>query len=362
MTVLVPCFAVRSLRRLVSLQKKSAHCSDGDGIVATVSDRLVVADRGDAGRRLDLVLRRHLADVGAATRSRVQSWIANGHVSLNGTLVHDSARRAKPGDVVRVVLPDCWTPKAALPENLALDVLYEDDHLLAINKAAGMVVHPAYRHRTGTLINGLLWRARTWPVDQRPSLVGRLDRLTSGVLIVAKTAAIHRAMQRATTSIKDYLAVVYGRPKPRGTLDVRIAGDPDDRRRIVVSPAGGVASVTRFERLAWVAAPGAGLSLLRCRLVTGRRHQIRVHLAANGWPLIGDPVYGEPRWTEVVDSSLADRLRAFPRQALHSWQTTFVHPISETPMTIELPIDSSACGICPPALKRITSRAPNALA
>jgi 23S rRNA pseudouridine1911/1915/1917 synthase len=221
-------------------------------------------------------------------------------------------------------------------------VLYEDDHLLAINKPSGIVVHPTYRNTNGTLMNGLLWRARGWPGGQRPSLVGRLDKLTSGLIIVAKTAAQHAALQRvmaSACSAKDYLAVVYGRvPMAHGTIALRLALDPGNRRRVVASPAQGAASLTRFERLARVAAPRAGLSLLRCRLVTGRRHQIRVHLAASGWPLVGDPTYGEPRWTKVIDPGLAATLSAFPRQALHAWRAAFVHPVSGEPMVIEAPV------------------------
>jgi len=150
--------------------------------------RIVKADRGDAGQRLDLVLRRHLTDVRSATRTRVQAWIESGRVTVNGKAVHRVAVRAVLGDVVSVALPEA--PSAVMAaEDIAIRVLYEDDHLLALDKPAGLVVHPAHKNPSGTLMNALLWHARTWPSPQRPSLVGRLDKLTSGIVLVAKTAA-----------------------------------------------------------------------------------------------------------------------------------------------------------------------------
>jgi 23S rRNA pseudouridine1911/1915/1917 synthase len=191
-------------------------------------------------------------------------------------------------------------------------------------------------------MNALLWHARGWPAPQRPSLVSRLDKLTSGVILVAKTATAHAALQRAMVandSEKDYLAVVYGRVNvARGEIDLRLGKDRSDRRKVVASATAGAESLTRFERIARVAAPRAGLSLLRCRLVTGRTHQIRVHLAARGWPVVGDPAYGEPRWNEVVDPVLAATLRAFPRQALHAWRVAFTHPTTRARLTIEAPV------------------------
>jgi len=223
-------------------------------------------------------------------------------------------------------------------EAIGLHILYEDAHLLAINKAAGLVVHPTYRHETGTLMNALLWHARTWSTSERPSLVHRLDKLTSGIVVVARTAAVHASLQKVMASRraeKDYLALVYGRVRTkRGTIDLRLRRDPHDRRRVVASTTTGVRSVTKFERVA--ATPE--VSLLRCRLVTGRMHQIRVHLAASGWPIVGDPVYGEPRWRAISDERLAAALRAFPRQALHAWHLRFPHPIGGEPIAIEAPV------------------------
>jgi 23S rRNA pseudouridine1911/1915/1917 synthase len=324
--------------------------------------RILVADRGDSGVRLDLVVRRHLRDVEAATRTRVQAWIEGGQVTVNGATIRRVAARAALGDVVSVVVPEPKPRRAMSAEDVALEILYEDDHLLALNKPAGVVVHPAYKHPTGTLMNALLWRARAWPDGGRPSIVGRLDKETTGIVLVAKTPAVHASLQRALTVArpptlaarakperlrqsgtdafpsKEYLAVVYGRVPARGEIDLRLRLNPRDRRRVVASESVGAHSVTEFERLAHVRAPRAGLALLRCRLVTGRRHQIRVHLAARGWPIVGDAVYGEPGWTAVDDPMLQSALRAFPRQALHAWRVAFRHPITGEPVRIEAPV------------------------
>ena len=158
--------------------------------------RTLIADRGDAGRRLDLVLRRHLADVDTATRTRVQTWIEDGRVTVNGRSIRRASSRATLGDLVAVALPETAPRAIMAAEPLPLNVLSEDDHLLALDKPAGIVVHPTYKHFAGTMMNALLWHARSWPRGQRPSLVGRLDKDTSGIVLVAKSSAIHAALQR----------------------------------------------------------------------------------------------------------------------------------------------------------------------
>jgi 23S rRNA pseudouridine1911/1915/1917 synthase len=332
---------------------------------------LLTADRGDAGQRLDLVLRRHLTGV-PVSRTRVQAWIADGHVSVNGIPVRRAAARIACGQIVAVKLPPNLRERdpgeraarlgAAAPA-MQLDVLYEDDSLLVVNKPAGVVVHPAYRNVSGTLMNALAFRAQHWPAPQRPSIVGRLDKLTSGLVVAARSAPAHAALQRAMAAgdtEKTYLAIVYGRVSiARGEIALRLRRDPRDRRRVVADVDAGAPSVTRFERLARVAAPRAGLSLLRCRLLTGRMHQIRVHLAARGWPIVGDPVYGDARWSRLANPALAQTLRTFPRQALHAWRLSMVHPVTGARLVVEAPPPAdlrqllAAAGLSP-ALPRLT--------
>jgi 23S rRNA pseudouridine1911/1915/1917 synthase len=189
-------------------------------------------------------------------------------------------------------------------------ILYEDDRMIAVNKPAGMVVHPTYRNTGGTLVDVL----REWGLA-RPSIVGRLDKLTSGVVIAAKDAEAHAALQRALASpsaTKEYVALVHGRVgETCGRIDLRIRVDPQDRRRVVTSRDQGAPSVTLFERLR---VGERDFSLLMCRPLSGRRHQIRAHLAATGWPIVGDPIYGPPS--------------DFPRQALHLWRVMVDNPCS----------------------------------
>jgi len=306
--------------------------------------RTFTTDRGDSGHRLDHVLRRHLASLEAATRTRVQRWIEDGTVSVNGRCVARTATRIAAGDTISVSIPPA--AEAGRPPMLAscdqLEILFEDEYLLAVNKPAGIVVHPTHAHATGTLMNALLWHARSWSPPSRPSIAGRLDKLTSGIVLVAKSAAMHAALQRAMAAAdcdKDYLAIVYGRVAPTaGRIALRLSRDPLDRRKVIASEHVGAPSLTHFERVARVAARPVGLALLRCRLFTGRTHQIRVHLSARGWPLVGDPTYGEPHWSRISDRGLADALRRFPRQALHASRLAFRHPRSSALVEVLAPI------------------------
>jgi len=241
-----------------------------------------------------------------------------------------------------------------VPERRALEILYEDDDLLVVVKPAGLVAHPTARQRDGTLLNALLWRAGT--AGWTPRLVQRLDRDTSGVLVAAKSAAAHAALQSPAAAFeKDYLAVVWGRPvPPRGRLESALGRDPLDRRRMMVRTSGAPSS-TEYERLARSRGEAAGLSLVRCRLGTGRTHQIRVHLAERGWPIVGDPVYGAPPRRRLADAAADRAARGFPRQALHAWRLAFQPPGAQGRLTFEarLPDDIArlldAAGIRPPA-------------
>lgn len=296
------------------------------------------ADRGDDRERIDRVLQRHLADRPDVTRSRIQGWIGDGLVRVNGAPAAKPSSRLMTGDVVEVELPPLPERRAVTAQEMPLSVLFEDEHLLAIDKPPGLVVHPTMGHREGTLINALLWHAREWGEGRRPGLVNRLDRGTSGVLLVAKTPAIHGALARSLRrrdAGKEYLAVIYGAtPFEHGRIERKILRDPADRKRMATSKTEGRDSVTRYERLA----EGSGLTLLRCRLLTGRTHQIRVHLQSQGWPIVGDPVYGEPRWKGIAEPALAALCRDFPRQALHAFRLSFVHPATGAPLEIAAPV------------------------
>ena len=295
----------------------------------------VPVDRGDVGIRIDRVLLRHLANIPGVTRNRLQRLIDGGCVLVNGVQVSRSSRRVAATDAITVELPASRARATPRAENIPLSVLYEDDCLLVVNKPPGQVSHPAFRNTSGTLLNALLAHANgRW----KPALLSRLDKDTSGLVLVAKDAAIQAALQRIghTNGIdKDYLALVFGRPPSKGTIDLALDRDPWDRRRVTVRDRGGVPSVTRFERLRSVTvAPRHVLSLLRCRLITGRTHQIRVHLAAKSWPIVGDPIYGR-RSTEPTNDVALPRIG---RQALHAWRIGFAHPKTGKRIVVTAPL------------------------
>lgn len=289
-------------------------------------------DRGDHGVRVDRVLLRHVRGEKGVSRNRIQKWIDAGDVLINGAAPPRAAWRIQLGDELTVRIRALPARVRPAPEALRLEVLYEDDELIAINKPAGLVVHPSYRNTTGTLMNGLLARAQGWPEGSTPALLGRLDKLTSGIVIVTKRRTVHAALQRAMAANridKDYLAIVRGKPIPlKGTIDLALDRDPWDRRRVTVTDRGGQPSVTKYERLATTGT----FSSVRCRLITGRTHQIRVHLAAKRWPIVGDPAYG------FSSHVLRPETPGFPRQALHAWRVAFKHPVSGCELAIEAPI------------------------
>ncbi len=293
--------------------------------------RTINLDRGDEGVRVDRVLLRHLRHEKGVSRNRIQKWIESGDVLVNSIAPPRAAWRVQAGDelVVRVArVPAREKPQA---QALAIDVLYEDDDLLAVNKPPGLVVHPSFRNASGTLMNGLLELARNWPAGSKPALVGRLDKLTSGLVLVTKRTEIYVALQRAMDARrvdKDYLAIVRGKPPARGTIDLALDRDPWDRRRITVTDRGGQPSVTKYERLS----TASGFSLMRCRLITGRTHQIRVHLAAKDWPIVGDATYGSKPGDAVPAAA------AFPRQALHAWRLAFRQPRTGRELIIAAPL------------------------
>jgi 23S rRNA pseudouridine1911/1915/1917 synthase len=214
-----------------------------------------------------------------------------------------------------------------LPEEGPLSIVFEDEWIIVLDKPPGIVVHPTYKNWSGTLLNSVLWRMRE-RAGAQPGILTRLDKDTSGLVVMALTPEVHAAMQRdqaARRIDKTYLAVVQGTPEPaRGTIALPLGRDLADRRRVVVTDTG-APSETRYEVMATL---DENASLVRCELVTGRTHQIRVHLAARGWPIVGDAMYG------VTSATIT-------RQALHAWRIRFPHPITRQPLDLEaaLPTD-----------------------
>jgi 23S rRNA pseudouridine1911/1915/1917 synthase len=210
-----------------------------------------------------------------------------------------------------------------VPEAIDLCVLFEDDHLIVVDKPPGMVVHPTYKNWSGTVLNGLLARA-AGRGGGTPSVITRLDKHTSGVVVAAWSADVHAKVQRdaaARRVTKEYLAIVSGRPSPpRGEISLPLRRSPDDRRLVVVADDG-QPSQTNYD-LCWT---DGTRSIVRCELLTGRTHQIRVHLAARGWPIVGDEVYGVPG-------------EGLTRQALHAWRVRLPHPHTAERLEFEAPV------------------------
>jgi 23S rRNA pseudouridine1911/1915/1917 synthase len=312
--------------------------------VVTVRHELRV-DRGDTGVRLDRVLLRHLLHRPGVTRNRLQRLIAAGAVQVDGRAITKPSARVPEGAPITIDLPERRARTRPVAESLPLDVCYEDADLLIVHKPAGQVSHPAFRQTSGTLLNALLgYAAGQWT----PSLVGRLDKDTSGLVLVAKRGEVQTALQRlgdANGIIKEYLAIVLGKPPARGTIDLALDRDPWDTRRVIVRDRGGVPSVTTFQRVRVLdLGGGVWLSLVRCRLITGRTHQIRVHLAARGWPIVGDRAYGTARRTAPTRPGLPPAVAQMRRQALHAWRLAFHHPLTGAPieLSMEPPADMQA--------------------
>ena len=309
----------------------------------------------DDGTRLDRALQRHLPEF---SRTRLKQLILDGCVESGGRMLRDPAQRASPGALLTVMLPE---PEAAEPtaQRIALDIRFEDEHLIVVDKPAGMVVHPAPGNPDGTLVNALL--AHCGPSlagiggVRRPGIVHRLDKDTSGLLVAAKTEAAHRALSQdfaARRIERAYGAIVWGVPMPPvGEISGNIGRSAVNRKKMaVVAEARGKPAVTRYrvERGFGAAGLAAAAALLDCRLLTGRTHQIRVHLAHIGHPLIGDPVYGTRSGRAVARSgAVGAEIAAFPRQALHARLLGFAHPATGATLRFESPL--------PPDLRKLNS-------
>jgi 23S rRNA pseudouridine1911/1915/1917 synthase len=300
------------------------------------------ADASHVGQRLDRFLSELLPQL---SRTRVQALIKEGHASCGGATIEDVKYRVKPGDRFELAVP----PAAASElggEAIPLTIVYEDDALIVIDKPAGLVVHPGAGHATGTLVNALIAHCGTSLSGiggvARPGIVHRLDKDTSGLLVVAKTDQAHHALAdqfadhgRSGELERGYLALVWGAPaRTHGRIDAPIGRHPTSRTKMAVLPAGkGREAVTHWRV---VATFGRGdepiASLLECTLETGRTHQVRVHLAHIGHPLIGDPLYGQGFKSKLrkLPEPLSSKLASLDRQALHAARLAFVHPVTGT--------------------------------
>jgi 23S rRNA pseudouridine1911/1915/1917 synthase len=295
-----------------------------------------VAEIAARGRRLD----RFLADaIGTLSRSRVKSLIEEGRLRRDGVVLSEPADPVRPGATYQLDLP-APLPATPQPQHIPFTILYEDTDIIVLDKPAGLVVHPAPGNYDGTLVNALLAHCGSTLTgiggERRPGIVHRLDKHTSGVMVAAKTQQANAALTAAFAARdldRAYLALVWGLPTPlEGDIEGAIGRDSRDRKRMAVVARGGKPALTHYRTLrAW----GTAVSLLECRLATGRTHQIRVHLAARGHPVVGDPVYLRrvPAAARSLPEPIRQLLLDFPRQALHAASLGFTHPRTGKPLS-----------------------------
>lgn len=293
-----------------------------DGIEAGLET--VTAEAEDAGTRADVFLAAKLG----VSRSNMQKLLEDGRVK-RGEKIIKANYKVRAGEMFVVDIPEP-EPIEAVPENIPLDIIYEDDDVVVLNKARGMVVHPAPGNYTGTLVNALLYHCSNLSGINsaiRPGIVHRLDKDTSGIMIVAKNDAAHISLSQqiqSKTAVRTYLAVVRGNIKTdSGTIETQIARDKTDRKKMAVVKEGGRDAITDYEVLERF----GKYTLVRCKLRTGRTHQIRVHMEYLGYPLVGDPKYSPMKTPFGIKG-----------QALHSHTLEFTHPRTGESMKFEAPL------------------------
>lgn len=281
---------------------------------------------------------------GQFSRSRIKTMIEEGLIYKNGRILNEPASAAHPHDVYECTLPP---PRPAMPrpQSIDLDILYEDNHLLVLNKPAGLVVHPAPGNEDGTLVNALLAHCGAHLPgiggEQRPGIVHRLDKDTSGLMVIAKTdgalaALSHDFAQRDIE--RSYTALCWGIPsKTHGEIETQIGRSPQDRKKMAVLVKGGKYALTRYKVLQ---SYQNAASLIECRLATGRTHQIRVHLSHIGHPLIGDPTYLKriPAVAKDLPPELKTQALDYPYQALHATTLGFTHPATQQKLSFSTPL------------------------
>lgn len=279
----------------------------------------------EAQERLDIYLLKSLPDL---TRSRIKRLIEEGGVLVNHSPTK-AGHKVKAGDIIEVVLPEPQVLEAR-PEAIPLDILYEDESIIVIDKPPGLVVHPGAGRPGGTLVNALLYHCKDLAGiggSLRPGIVHRLDKDTSGVLVVAKTDNAHQGLARQFKRhrvTRRYLALVWGMVKQdKGIIDIPIGRHPVQRKRMYVAPGRGRRAVTNYRVLERF----GPITLLEIAPETGRTHQIRVHLSSIHYPVVGDPVYGKKTIPSGLSQRLRDSLKGLKRQALHAFSLGIIHPV-----------------------------------
>ena len=306
----------------------------------TFSVRVVDIAADEAKGRVDKVLATRLPEM---SRGRIQALMGEGRVSRDGVVLGDASAKAQAGEY-RLEIPAPTAPEPA-PEAIPLSVLFEDQHLIVIDKPPGMAVHPAPGSESGTLVNALLHHCGDSLSGiggvARPGIVHRIDKDTSGIVVVAKSDAAHHglsALFEAHDIDRVYVALTRGAPTPAwGTIEGNIARSPHDRKKMALVKTGGRHAVTHYKtERAFGPAAKPLAARLSCRLETGRTHQIRVHLASRGCPCLGDPTYGSGPPAEPVRKAIAQA--GLTRQALHAAVLGFVHPITGERLRFESPL------------------------
>ena len=307
-----------------------AELDDGDeaeGNIAGFAPISLKLTSGERGERLDKVLSKLVPQF---SRSRIQQWIESGHVTVDG-----AAARGKTtvlgGEAVHIEPQAAPEDHAYQPEAIPLSIVHEDAAILILNKPDGLVVHPGAGNWSGTVLNGLLHHLPGIAGVPRAGIVHRLDKDTSGLMVVAKTLEAQTDLVRqlqARTVKREYLALVWGQPRAAGKVDTAIGRHPRERVKMAVSEnATAKPAVTHYERLATGVLDDKLVSLVRCQLETGRTHQIRVHMQALGFSLVGDALYGKQHLTAY-----------FPRQALHAYRLGLIHPVTGEDMAWQAPL------------------------
>ncbi|QDH17367.1 RluA family pseudouridine synthase [Swingsia samuiensis] len=297
----------------------------------------LIGDSSNAGTRVD----RALADaIGTISRSRVKTLIEEGHLTGNDKTLKEPSETLREGMTLVLSFPPPL-PARPIAENIPLDILYEDKDLIVLDKPAGLVTHPAPGNESGTLVNALLGHCGDGfegiGGEKRPGIVHRLDKDTSGLMVVAKTALAHNALSDAFAARdidRAYNALAWGILPPSGEFEGAIGRDKKDRKRMTVVKTGGKPALTRFKLLETFQ---TSVSLIECRLATGRTHQIRVHLSQAGYPLVGDPVYLRriPAAARGLTKEAREAALDFPRQALHARRLGFTHPRTKEVLSFE---------------------------